>query len=1572
METAKAEHSPLALPICLLPSLPSVAMHLNLLTYNATSLAAHSRLRELCLSTAFRSLGAGIGILFLQECRLGVTTFSTNNHSARRDFFLQHQIPVQAQSFFQQGVVSADAGIIVNQPDWQLEVSDIGERHVFLTFTSTPLSSDHSGRIHLWSVHGSFDVENWRNDAPGFSSRLHFQPQDLIIIGADWNSYPDPALDAAAQTRHPMWFRIQARLSSLPVVDGFRFFRPHAKEYSRIAMNHAPQPTLSTKRIDSIWLSTWAAPLIDGYAFRWLSSDHRAFALTLRLDPEEQIAERGPGFWRVHPGLLNDSTFRTTVTAFLQGILPRHLLILTPQQAVDLWFTFKSRLRALVYNTSLSAGRRQHSLATNVTTYERIMDSLDLTRAEHRALFPGLHRDVKAARRAADAAESLTFRRKLDAELLRPSSWLAFLTTPPSQHSLACLQKADGTSATTAEEQLSLIHDFYSDLFGRTPATPATHVARQTLLRTPAARMLSASTVALLTDPFREDELVTALSLASPDSAPGQDGLIYPIYQVAPGTVSKFLTPLVNGLMRGASLPQGFPMLRGTLLYKKGDRSQLANYRPLSIADTDTRLVGRALAARLQQFAQDCIPWSQAGFINTRRAADPASILIGLQQYMQLVGNPVTPVSRNATTPMRLPFVLPPHILVLSLDQTKAYDRVAHEWLQVALQHYGAPQPLLNLVAAMYRTPTLTFLADGHRGTPIAYQRGVLQGEPSSCLLYNISLQPFLDELVRQGVGVKLPFLQEPLTSLAFADDVLVFIHDPRQLAAFHQARQLYEQASDALLSATKSGYVILSSISSAPPPWMPACGFPPLQDQGSSEIRYLGYPLTLSTPHPVETFYRLLGSARAKLTCFTASTDLFARARIVNTFAFSRLWHSLSLSLPRHQMFQEMRILARHYLFRGNRSWVKWSTVITPKELGGLGLLDPERHIMALHGAHLARTLVREDPIGEFHRTGIRAAFNACGYSEQVFFYRGGGAHTNAGTVNHRFQSLWGYWLYVLKRLYPGLQPNCWTSLSTLETCALPWYNSAYGTLPNFQQQAHVEQRFLLGGYYTFADVLWWIDQPDYNIVSRPFSPPTASGIKYNWRPFLFRPALAHDRPFAEEPVVKGASIVRKVWNSYWPTLPHELRTILFRLGALFYPERLNALTKSSGRPFVRPLAKLEPATLPFPWRITTLANQPIQDVTVRSIRRFLSPQRPIVPDWPFNGTPTPGRYQQDLFYFREQRILWPDATLDQWQSVWTDLHSLPLTSKTLSDTFLFLHRRAYLSCTTAAALQALAEYDAASFTLDEDARFDLPEDDLPPEASSDGGAAGVAGAPHGAGSPTPSVAANAPESTTDSSLEQLDSQDPDTPRPYGPSLPPADELKFFSADPCPAQCYQVDHNGDPVKDSVQHGYIECPFVTKVWRAALPVLNDLLGTSHYAPSLTVTDIVLGWPRGLVPARHRLLLWRSAVLSFIAQSRRQAIQQAHTAKAPAVITFHLATVQPALLRILFDGLEATLAVIRSSSVGPSTFSRFRRKWLQQGRLFTLSDDGQLQFHSRPQVFASNTAFPPSGASTQTS
>ena len=108
-----------------------------------------------------------------------------------------------------------------------------------------------------------------------------------------------------------------------------------------------------------------------------------------------------------------------------------------------------------------------------------------------------------------------------------------------------------------------------------------------------------------------------------------------------------------------------------TLLYKKGNREDISNWRPISLLNTDYKIITKLLAERLKLFLPKLAHSDQKGFISGRNISDANRLVQDIIEYSD----------RNQL-----------NSAVIFLDYKKAFDRVEWEWTIRCLQKFNFGQ----------------------------------------------------------------------------------------------------------------------------------------------------------------------------------------------------------------------------------------------------------------------------------------------------------------------------------------------------------------------------------------------------------------------------------------------------------------------------------------------------------------------------------------------------------------------------------------------------------------------------------------------------------------------------------------------------------------------------------------------------------------------------------------------------------------------------------------------------------------------------------------------------------------
>jgi hypothetical protein len=196
-------------------------------------------------------------------------------------------------------------------------------------------------------------------------------------------------------------------------------------------------------------------------------------------------------------------------------------------------------------------------------------------------------------------------------------------------------------------------------------------------------------------------------------------------------------------------------------LYKKNDKADIANYRPISLLNTDYKIFTKALTIKLAKVAPDLIHPNQAGFVPGRQIRDQIWLTKRIIELAEATENG----ERNG--------------VIVALDQEKAYDKIEHDYLWRALASYGILDEFINTIKALYSDVYTYVILNGETSThPFRVTTGVRQGDPLSCLLFDLAIEPLAESLRQSDLkGMKVRGKTEKLITTLFADTIVYLDH---------------------------------------------------------------------------------------------------------------------------------------------------------------------------------------------------------------------------------------------------------------------------------------------------------------------------------------------------------------------------------------------------------------------------------------------------------------------------------------------------------------------------------------------------------------------------------------------------------------------------------------------------------------------------------------------------------------------------------------------------------------------------------------------------------------------------
>ena len=247
------------------------------------------------------------------------------------------------------------------------------------------------------------------------------------------------------------------------------------------------------------------------------------------------------------------------------------------------------------------------------------------------------------------------------------------------------------------------------------------------------ARRVPPDQAEALAAPLSLEELEGALQRMGRRKVPGLDGLPVEFYLKFWGILGPVVLEVLTEVLRRGTLEGSMAVGVITLLYKKGDASDLANWRPLTMLCVDYKLLAKVLADRLRTVLPDAVHVDQTCGVAGR----------SVRWNLMLIRDAIAWAEEK-----NLP------LMVVGLDQAKAFDRVHWGFMFRVLDRVGLGRTFVGWLRALYAGVGSTVCVNGHLGDVFGLHAGVRQGCPLSPLLYILYMEP-LAAAIRADPGVK-------------------------------------------------------------------------------------------------------------------------------------------------------------------------------------------------------------------------------------------------------------------------------------------------------------------------------------------------------------------------------------------------------------------------------------------------------------------------------------------------------------------------------------------------------------------------------------------------------------------------------------------------------------------------------------------------------------------------------------------------------------------------------------------------------------------------------------------------
>ena len=757
-----------------------------------------------------------------------------------------------------------------------------------------------------------------------------------LVIGGDFNFYMDPNVDKkgtipANYDNDKYREEICALLDSLDLVDPWRIHNPGVKRYTWHARGKA-------SRLDYIFCSEHLLNDMRKCTINpGLHSDHSIIQLSIGSSFSQ---ERGKGLWKFNILLLHDEKYVTEIKRIIEECKVKYAEM---NDKGLKWDMIKCDIRAFTIPYCVRKKKEKQKLKQDLenklTSLHEAADSSDSTDID-------INNEISATKSELEdieniEAKGIIFRSKMQwsEEGEKNSKYFLSLEKRNYVNKLITQLDVDGEIISDPVSILSAEKTFYNDLY-RDKCDCMSNEYKEAsafFCEENEHPVLNDFDKILCDADITEKEILSSLKLLNNGRSPGSDGIPADFYKffwndIKLLVVESLLYAIENGKM---SIEQRRGIL--TLLPKHNKvRLLLKNWRPISLLNTDYKILAKLFAERLKKVLHKIINQDQTGYLKGR--------FIG--QNIRLIDDVLFFTNQH-----NVPGV------IMTIDFEKAFDSLNWNFLDKVLQNYNFGEKFRFYVKTLYNGIESAVTNNGHASEFFTLERGVRQGCPLSAYLFIIAVEVLAHKIRNDDKinGIKVGNRYIKISQLA--DDTTIFLSDTTSIEQVLNIFNLYSICAGLKVNIEKTNAMYIGSLKT--------CDYYP---HGLSWIKDCLKTLGVVFTHNPEDSYQHNFSPR-----ISNMKNLFriwkqrklsfkGKVTIINSLGISPLVYISSIISTPQKVIHEVESIILDFFWDGKRPKISKDVLFQTTEKGGLKLCDFKSKVKALLSSWIKRLVTSEN----------------------------------------------------------------------------------------------------------------------------------------------------------------------------------------------------------------------------------------------------------------------------------------------------------------------------------------------------------------------------------------------------------------------------------------------------------------------------------------------------------------------------------------------------------------------------------------------------------------------------------
>lgn len=294
-------------------------------------------------------------------------------------------------------------------------------------------------------------------------------------------------------------------------------------------------------------------------------------------------------------------------------------------------------------------------------------------------------------------------------------------------------------------------------------------------------------------------EVKSAVKKMKNHKAPGEDQIVAEFLKKGGDELHERLHKLIGRIWHEEEMPPQWEVGVICPIHKKGSKLDCSNFRGITLLNVAYKLLTRIIAERLEHYSERCIGDYQAGFRRNRSTTD----------HIFTIRNTLEKCNE---------YDIPVHQLYV--DFRIAYDSITRAYLFETMRMLEIPNKLNRLVQMTLSNTQSVVKVQQEHSEKFTINRGLRQGDPMSCVLFNLVLERIMRKVSIPNRGTLRSYLRGTRNAttlfnavvqyLAYADDVVLLGRTVRDVRKSFQELANEAALAGLQVNVSKTKYMVM------------------------------------------------------------------------------------------------------------------------------------------------------------------------------------------------------------------------------------------------------------------------------------------------------------------------------------------------------------------------------------------------------------------------------------------------------------------------------------------------------------------------------------------------------------------------------------------------------------------------------------------------------------------------------------------------------------------------------------------------------------------------------------------